>query len=76
MMTRPFHLPGRAPEVRRLDAVLQKCLAIEKEKRFASIAEMRRELIPAIQQTIQPANRSTAPLDPDLGVTQKYDIES
>src|SRR5262245_24118190 len=74
IMSRPFHLPGRAPEVKRLDAVLQKCLAIEKENRFTSVAEMRRELIPAIRQTLPPTGRITAPLDPDFGVTRKYDI--
>lgn len=71
IMTRPFHLPGGAPEVKRLDAVLQKCLAIEKENRFASVAEMRRELIPAIRQTLPPASAPAAAPDPDLGVTQK-----
>jgi len=74
IMSRPFHFPGRAPEVKRLDAVLQKCLAVEKENRFSSVAEMRRELIPAIRQTLPPSGRITAPLDPDLGVTRKYDI--
>jgi eukaryotic-like serine/threonine-protein kinase len=74
MLSRPFHLPGKEPAMRRLDAVLQRCLAIEKENRFASVAEMRRELIPAIRQTIPPRSDSAQALDQDWGVTQKFDI--
>jgi hypothetical protein len=60
--------------MKRLDAVLQRCLAIEKENRFASVAEMRRELIPAIRQTIPPRSDSAEALDQDWGVTRKFDI--
>jgi hypothetical protein len=74
MLSRPFHLPGKEPAMKRLDAVLQRCLAIEKENRFASVAEMRRELIPAIRQTIPPRSDSVEDLDQDLGVTRKFDI--
>jgi serine/threonine protein kinase len=74
MISRPFHLPGKEPAMKRLDAVLQRCLAIEKENRFASVAEMRRELIPAIRQTIPPRSDSAEALDQDWGVTRKFDI--
>jgi eukaryotic-like serine/threonine-protein kinase len=74
MMSRPFHLPGKEPEVRRLDAILQRCLAIQKENRFASVAEMRSVLIPAIRRTIPPRNDSVEDANPDSRVTRKYDI--
>lgn len=69
--SRPYHLPGDAPEAQRLDAALQKCLATEKEKRFASVAEMRRELIPAMRQNLSLA-LDLADLDPDVAITRKY----
>jgi serine/threonine protein kinase len=45
----PFHLEGSREEVRRLDGVLQKCLAKDRAERFGSIAEMQKELIPALE---------------------------
>ena len=44
-----FHLPGAGAEVRELDHVLQRCLAKDRTARYASVAEARRALIPAIQ---------------------------
>jgi hypothetical protein len=44
-----FHLDG-SKEAERLDAVLQKCLAKDRESRFSSAAEMQTELIPAIRE--------------------------
>jgi serine/threonine protein kinase len=44
-----FHFPGDSPEARRLDRVLQKCLAKDRQGRFSSAAEMQLELIPAIR---------------------------
>jgi hypothetical protein len=35
--------------VKELDRVLQRCLAKDRTARYASVAEARRELIPAIQ---------------------------
>jgi serine/threonine-protein kinase len=45
----PFRVPGEAAEVKELDHVLQRCLAKDRTARYASVAELRRELIPAIQ---------------------------
>ena len=44
----PFHLEGESEDAKRLDAVLQKSLAKNPDDRFASAAEMRAELIPAV----------------------------
>jgi hypothetical protein len=44
-----YHLEGESKEVKTLDAVLQKCLAKDAAERFASVAEMQRELIPALR---------------------------
>ena len=45
-----FHLERGSKEAERLDAVLQKCLAKDREGRFSSAGEMQRELIPAIRE--------------------------
>ena len=45
-----FHLEGGSKEAERLDAVLQKCLAKDREGRFSSAEEMQRELIPAVRE--------------------------
>jgi serine/threonine protein kinase len=72
MMSRPYHLPGNSPEMKRLDAALQNCLATDKEKRFSSVVVMRRELIPAIRRIQpQPVEKPVIP-DQDLAVTKKY----
>jgi serine/threonine protein kinase len=44
-----YHLEGDLMELKYLDDVLQKCLAKDPEQRFTSVAEVRRELIPAIR---------------------------
>jgi serine/threonine protein kinase len=55
ILSAPFHLPGEAPpegrldELRKLDAVLQRCLAKDRGQRFDSVAAMQHELIPAIE---------------------------
>jgi serine/threonine protein kinase len=63
IMSLPFHLPfdawgeaggvadslDRLDRVRLLDEVLQRCLAKDRERRFASVATMQQELIPAIE---------------------------
>ncbi len=50
IVTGPFRLPGDSAAARRLDAVLQKCLAKNPEDRCASIEAMQEELIPAIRE--------------------------
>jgi eukaryotic-like serine/threonine-protein kinase len=45
-----YHLEGESKEVKILDTVLQKCLAKNTAERFASVAEMQLELIPALQK--------------------------
>jgi eukaryotic-like serine/threonine-protein kinase len=45
-----FHLERGSKGAERLDAVLQKCLAKDREGRFSSVEEMQRELIPAIRE--------------------------
>jgi eukaryotic-like serine/threonine-protein kinase len=49
ILQRPFRLEGDSPAVRRLDAVLQRCLAKDRWERCASIEEIRRELVPAMR---------------------------
>jgi serine/threonine protein kinase len=44
-----FHLPGEAPAIRTLDALLQRCLAKQPASRFASAADVQREMIPALR---------------------------
>jgi eukaryotic-like serine/threonine-protein kinase len=45
----PFHVEGDAAERRELDRVLQLCLAKDREDRYPSVVDVRRELIPAIR---------------------------
>jgi len=56
ILSAPFHLPGEAEGVagksdegRKLDEVLQRCLAKDRGQRFDSVAAMQKELIPAIE---------------------------
>jgi len=48
ILHQPFQLKSSVKEVQRLDAVLQKCLAKDRTGRFASVAELQTELIPAL----------------------------
>lgn len=48
MLHGTFRLPQDSPEGRRLDDVLQRCLAKERVQRYASAGEMQRELISAL----------------------------
>ncbi len=45
----PYHLRGDLPQVRALDAVLQRCLAKEPRDRFPTAAALHRELVPALR---------------------------
>jgi serine/threonine-protein kinase len=44
-----FALAGADPGTRRLNRVLERCLAKERTSRFASAAQLQRELIPALR---------------------------
>ena len=44
----PYRLEGTTPEIQRLDAVIQRCIAKDPAQRFATIAELADELIPAL----------------------------
>lgn len=46
----PVHLDGAGPASEALAAILQRCLAKEPSQRFASVAALRAELIPALSQ--------------------------
>jgi serine/threonine protein kinase len=48
ILQEPFRMSGDAAEVKELDHVLQRCLAKDRTARYATVAEARRELIPAI----------------------------
>jgi len=57
MLHEVYHLPGSSPEIRTLDALLQRCLAKEPKNRFASAEELRRNLIPVLR-ACPPLDRS------------------
>jgi eukaryotic-like serine/threonine-protein kinase len=44
-----FHFAGDAPEIKNLDAALQKCLAKDPRRRFQTATEMQREIIPLMR---------------------------
>jgi hypothetical protein len=48
MYGRPYRLPGEGPAVGHLDEVLQRCLATDRTRRFASAAELGAALVPAL----------------------------
>jgi serine/threonine protein kinase len=49
IVTRPYHLPGGGREVTSLDALLQRCLAKGRLERYSSVADLQREIVPAIR---------------------------
>jgi serine/threonine-protein kinase len=55
ILHRPVRLEGEGPEARALEGVLARALAAEPGKRFASAAELRRALIPALRALPPPA---------------------
>jgi len=50
ILSASYHLAGETTGVRRLDKVLQSCLAKASSLRYASAAKLQAELIPALQQ--------------------------
>ncbi len=56
----PFRLAGEGAEVRQLESILQKCLAKDRRERFASVAAMQLEMIPAMERCPRfPSNSSS-----------------
>ena len=43
-----YHLCGESPEIRTLDAIVQRCLAKDPRDRYGSTAELARDLVPAL----------------------------
>ena len=60
-----FHLEPGSKEAERLDAVLQKCLAKDREGRFSSAGEMQRELILAIREYPLPSTQQWSSSEAD-----------
>jgi len=61
-------LPGDGAEHDALDALLQECLAKDPENRIASVAEMRRRLLPALRScpvSASPRRRAVGPAESD-----------
>lgn len=56
ILLKTFHLNVTSESHRQLDAVLQKCLAKDREERFQSVAEMQKQLIPALTQSDEPGS--------------------
>jgi len=48
MLRAPFHLDGEGETVRKVEEVLARCLAREKDVRFGSIEELEREIMPLL----------------------------
>jgi serine/threonine protein kinase len=48
ILNKPYHLPGGG-EVSRFDALLQRCIAKDRQERYSSIADLQREVVPAIR---------------------------
>jgi serine/threonine protein kinase len=54
-----YRLPGTSPEIRALDAIVQRCLARDPRDRCGSAAELARDLVPALAR----CERESAPQD-------------
>jgi serine/threonine protein kinase len=65
-----YHLPGASPEIRRLDAIVQRCIAKDPRDRYGSAAEIAIDLVPALAAcavSSAPAGAAAAPDAPTLG---------
>jgi len=49
ILHKSYHLKDSNKESERLDKVVQKCIAKDPEQRYATVAEMQKELIPALE---------------------------
>jgi serine/threonine-protein kinase len=63
-------VPGTGPEVRRLEMLLKRAMAGNPNERFASVADLRRDLIPAIRA--YPAESEADELVDDSAPTRIY----
>ena len=43
-----YHLPGDSAETRRLDAIVQRCLAKDPRDRYGTTAELAKDLVPTL----------------------------
>jgi len=60
-----YRLPGESAEVRALDAVVQRCLTRDPQNRYASVAELANDLLPALRRC------GTVERGPGLGTLQR-----
>lgn len=60
ILQQEYHLEGESPEIKRLDSVLQKCIAKNRADRYPSVSEMQKYLIETIQAVprFSPTSRS------------------
>jgi eukaryotic-like serine/threonine-protein kinase len=56
-----YHLHGDSPEIRALDAIVQRCLAKDPRDRYGSAAELARDLVPALAHCTGVGGRETDP---------------
>src|SRR5262249_22931577 len=49
ILREPYHLDRNSNEMARLDEILQRCLAKDRRDRYATVAEVQKDLIPAIR---------------------------
>ena len=64
-----YHLPGTSPEIRTLDAIVQRCIAKDPRDRYGSAVELATDLIPMLPGcAVLSAPGATAAADmPTLG---------
>jgi eukaryotic-like serine/threonine-protein kinase len=64
-----YHLPGESPEIRALDAAVQRCLAKDPRDRYGSASEVAAELVPVLARCagLDACHGVTIPDAPVLG---------
>ena len=64
-----YHLPGTAPEIRTLDAIVQRCIAKDPRDRYGSAAELATDLVPMLAACtgLRAPDAAEAPDAPTLG---------
>ncbi len=76
ILSHPFTLEGEAGKAVALNTALQKSLAKDAADRFASAAEMRDEIVPAIRQFAQLVETKDSGLENETTVLQDTDRKS